>query len=211
MIKTILSTLFATTLAVAAGAPITTITCTAQVVTVTATAHGIAQYQGFSITGASVGTYNINSTAGTATANTFTFTLPASTPCNGPASGGTVLPAKQIVNIGSQPIASSGNISMQYVFWNTTTKPVPLVCNLGTNGTTCPVSAWSGASAAENAAIVAGTTVESVGALTISASTPSATVSAMMVTQYANVQASYTSGFLSYSGWWWNGAAWINQ
>jgi hypothetical protein len=206
MIKTILSTLFATTLAVAAGAPITTITCTAQVVTVTATAHGIAQYQGFSITGASVGTYNINSTAGTATANTFTFTLPASTPCNGPASGGTVLPAKQIINIASQPVASSGNISMQYVFWNTTIKPTPLSCS-----PICPASAWTGASAAENAAIVAGTTVESVGSVTISASTPSATVSTNLTSQYANVQASYTSGFLGYSGYWWNGSAWINQ
>ena len=206
MKKIISLTFFAASFALAAGVPITTITCSAQVVTVNSTAHSIAQYQGFSITGATVGTYNINSTAGTATANTFTFTLPASTPCNGSATGGAVLPAKQIINIVSAPIATSGNISLQYVFWNTTVKPVPLVCS-----PTCPVSSWSGASAAENAAIVAGTTVESPGSITISASTPALTISSMLTTQYANVQASYTSGFLAYSGWWWNGAAWVNQ
>jgi hypothetical protein len=53
--------------------------------------------------------------------------------------------------------------------------------------------------------------VESVGSVTISASTPSATVSTNLTSQYANVQASYTSGFLGYSGYWWNGSAWINQ
>ena len=206
MKKTLLLALFVSTQLFAAGTPITTITCTAQVVTVNSTAHGIAQYQGFSISGTSVGTYNINSTAGTASANVFTFTLPVGTSCNGSATGGTVLPAKQIININSQPVATSGNISIQYVFWNTTVKPVPLVCS-----PTCPVSSWSGASAAENAAIVAGTTVESPGSITISASTPALTISSMLTTQYANVQASYTSGFLAYSGWWWNGSAWINQ
>ena len=211
MKKTLLLALFVSTQLFAAGTPITTITCTAQVVTVNSTAHGIAQYQGFSISGTSVGTYNINSTAGTASANVFTFTLPVGTPCNGSATGGTVLPAKQIININSQPVATSGNISIQYMFWNTTIKPVPLICNLGTNGTTCPVSAWPGASAAENAAIVAGTTVESPGSITINASTPALTISSTLTTQFAAVQASYTSGFLAYSGWWWNGTAWINQ
>ena len=190
----------------AASVSVQTITCTSQVVTVNATAHGITQYQGFQLSGSSVSTYNINSTAWTATTNSFTFTLPAGTSCNGSATGGTVLPAKQIININSQPVATSGNISIQYVFWNTTTKPVPLSCS-----PTCPVSSWSGASAAENAAIVAGTTVESPGSITISASTPALTISSMLTTQFAAVQASYTSGFLAYSGWWWNGTAWINQ
>src|ERR1700690_822778 len=139
--------------ALAAGTSISTITCTSQVVTVNSTAHGIVQYQGFSIQGTSVGTYNLNSTAGTVTANSLTFTLPVGTPCNGSATGGTIQPAKQIINLSSQPIASSGNISIQYVFWNTTVKPVPL--------STGTISLWSGASAAENAAIAAGTTVES--------------------------------------------------
>jgi hypothetical protein len=211
MKKTISLILLAASFAFAAGVPITTITCTAQVVTVNSTAHGIAQYQGFSITGTTVGTYNINSTAGTASANVFTFTLPAGTPCNGSASGGTVLPAKQIINIASQPVATNGNISLQYVFWITTIKPTPLICNLGTNGTTCPVSLWPGASAAENAAIVAGTTIESPGAITINATTPAATISTNMVAQYVAVQASFTSGFLGYTGYWWNGAVWVNQ
>ena len=74
----------------AAGVSISTVTCTSQVVTVNCTGCGIAQYQGFSIAGTSVATYNLNSTAGTASANTFTFTLPAGTSCNGSASGGTV-------------------------------------------------------------------------------------------------------------------------
>ena len=203
MIKAILSALFAAALAVAAGQPISTITCSAQVVTVTSTAHGIAQYQGFSIQGSSVSTYNLNSTAGTVTTNSLTFTLPAGTPCNGSASGGTIQPAKQIINIASQPVATSGNISIQYVFWNTTTIPHPLPA-----GT---VSTWSGASAEENAAIVAGTTVESPGSITISAATPALTISNMLTTQYAATQTSFNSGFLSYSGYWWNGAAWVNQ
>lgn len=85
----------------AAGVSISTITCSSQVVTVNCTGCGIAQYQGFSIAGASVGTYNINSTAATASANTFTFAIPIA--CNGSASGGTVTPAKQIINIGMIP------------------------------------------------------------------------------------------------------------
>ena len=211
MKKLFLLGLIASSSMFAAGVSVQTITCSSQVVTVNATAHGITQYQGFQLSGSSVSTYNINSTAWTATTNSLTFTLPAGTSCNGSATGETIQPAKQIINISSQPVATSGNISIQYVFWNTTTKPVPLVCNLGTNGTTCPVSSWSGASAAENAAIAAGTTVESPGSITVNASTPALTISSILTTQFAAVQASYTSGFLSYTGYWWNGAAWVNQ
>ena len=205
----LLSMLFGVGLS-AAGVSISTITCASQIVTVNATAHGIAQYQGFSIAGSSVATYNINSTAGTATTNSFTFTLPAGTSCNGSASGGTVLPAKQIIAVSMMPVGN-GSVTIDYLCWYTTVLPTPLVCNLGTNGTSCPISAWPGASAAENAAIVAGTTVEVPGTVTFAATVPAATLSANLVAQYNAVQASYTTGFLGYAGYWWNGKAWVNQ
>lgn len=201
MIKALILALFTTLVSSAAGVSITTIACTTQVVTVNCTACGITQYQGFSIAGASVSTYNLNSTAGTASANTFTFTLPTGTPCNGSATGGTVTPAKQIINTTSSATAT-GNITINYLSWYTVIAPVPIVGGM---------SAWSGASAAENAAIAAGTTIEVPGSITFAASTLSTTLSANLVAQYNAVETSYNSGFLGFAGYWWNGIAWVNH
>ena len=193
-----------------AGVSISSITCASQVVTVNCTGCGIVQYQGFSISGASVSTYNLNSTAGTASTNVFTFTLPSGTPCNGSATGGTVLPAKQIINV-SSVVSSGGNLTINYVSWFTVVTPTPLACNLGPSQNQCPVSAWPGASAAENAAIVAGTTIEVPGSITVAGTTPAATLSALLVAQYVSAQTSYNSGFLGYAGYWWTGTAWVNH
>lgn len=198
----------------AAGVAISTITCSGQTVTVNGTALGIAASQGFSITGSSVSAYNINSTAKTASANTFTFLNPTGTSCSGSASGGTVTPAKQIIDISSAANPGAGNpgnglVTISYVNWFTTWLPVPLACP----GVVpvCPVSLWSGASAAENAAIVAGTTVEIAGTITVAANTSSTSIQSNAVTQYAAMQVGYAAGLLSGAGFWYNGTAWVNQ
>ena len=192
MKKTLLFILLAASvLSQAAVVSITGVTCTSQIVTVSCTGCGIAKYQGFSIQGTSVPTYNLNATAATASANTFTFTLPASTPCAGSATGGTVQPAKQIINVASTA-AGNGTITITYVSWYTTLTPVPSTA----------VSTWSGASAAENAAIAAGTTIEVAGAVSVSPNASTATISANLIAQYQAVQASYSSGFLAYAGYW---------
>lgn len=214
--KTILLSLFVA-LGLAQSATISTITCSGQAVTVNATAHGIVQYQGFSITGSSVSTYNLNGTAATATTNAFTFTQPAGTSCNGSATGGTVTAAKQIINVSST--AAGNAITINALFWNTTIVPVPLACPIPTGGTqpVCPTSAWSGASAAENAAIVAGTTIESPQAFSFNSSTSPLTLSNQIAASFNAIQSSYSSGFLGYAGYWWAGGlsggnpVWVNH
>jgi hypothetical protein len=185
-----------------AGVTISTITCSSGTVTVNATAHGITQYQGFSITGSSVGAYNINSTASSVTANAFVFVLPSGS-CSGSATGGSVLPAKQIISTGSTAQTLQGTLTINYVFWFTTATPVP-----------CPscVSSWASASAAENAALVAGTTVEYVGSLpNIPSATSAATIQSEIQAYYATMQIAYAAGLLSGAGYWYNGTSWVNH
>ena len=178
---------------------VSSITCAGQTATVNATAHGLVAGQGFSLTGTSPA---FNSTASTVSTNSLTFVLPAGTSCSGFTSGyNSIVPAKQIININSF-VTSSGNITINYVSWYTVLNPTP--CS------TCS-SIWSGASAAEIAAIADGTTIEIQGNITFAASTPAATVSSNLVAQYNAAQASYTSGFLGYAGYWWNGASWVNH
>jgi hypothetical protein len=187
----------------AQGTTISTITCSAGVVTVNSTAHGIAQYQGFSITGSSVSTYNLNSTANSAATNSLTFLLPSGTSCNGSATGGTIQPAKQIIITGITSQVVQGTITYSYVFWFTTVTVIP-----------CPscVSSWSGASAAENAALVAGTTVEYVGTLpNIAANTSPLTIEATAQSLYSTMQTAYGQGLLSGTGYWYNGSSWVNH
>jgi hypothetical protein len=81
---------------------------------------------------------------------------------------------------------------------------------LGVAGNVCPQSVWSGASAAENASIVAGTTVEYYGQVTNLASTAAATVSGQAITQYNAMQAGFAN-FLLAGGYYWNGLAWAHQ
>ena len=194
--------------AVASATTVTSITCSGQTATVNSTAHGLIAGQGFSLSGTAA---TFNSTASTVTTNSFTFVLPVGTACSGFTSGYTaVIPAKQIINVSSF-VTAAGNITINYVSWYTVTAPTPLACSLGTSDTGCPVSQWNGASAAENAAIVAGTTIEVPGSITFAAGAASATISTNLVSQYNAAQASYTSGFLGYAGYWWNGTAWVNH
>jgi hypothetical protein len=72
------------------------------------------------------------------------------------------------------------------------------------SGTVCPQSKYANASAALNAAIVAGTTVEMYGQLTYPANTSGATIQTAFISQYQTMQAGFTGGLLAigycYSG-----------
>jgi len=187
------------------AATVSTITCSGQTATVNATAHGLAASQGFELTGTAT---QFNGTAVTVTTNSFTFTVPSGTACSTYTSGySTVTPAQQIIEIAGVPNVSNATVTFNYIYWFTTVYPTPLPCNLGTNSTTCPTSAWSGANAAQNAAIVAGTTVEKVGSLTLPANTPASTVQTQVISQYNAMQVGF-AGYLMASGYCYNGSAW---
>ncbi len=194
------SSMFATT--------VTSITCSGQTATVNATAHGLVASQGFSLSGSSP---TFNSSAATAATNSFTFILPEGTACSGFTSGYTaVQAAKQIIDLSSHINPADGTVTLIYLFWFTTRYPNPLSCTLPPNGTTCPVSQYPLASAAENAAIVAGTTVETYGSLTVPANTSASTIQTNIVAQYNAAQAGF-AGFLLAGGYWYNGTSWVNQ
>lgn len=183
---------------------VTSITCSGQTATVNATAHGLVASQGFSLSG-TAGTFN--STASTVTTNALTFVLPSGTACSGFTSGyTTIVPAKQIIDLGSVANPDNATVILSYLYWFTTAYPNPLPCPNGV----CPQSAWTGASAAENAAIVAGTTVETFGHLKIAASTSAATVQTNVITQYNAMQVGF-AGYLLAGGYYWNGISWSNQ
>jgi hypothetical protein len=210
--------------ALSQAATVSSITCNAQVATVNATAHGLIASQGFSLSG-TAGTYNstVGTAGGAVTANTFTFTLPTGTACSGFTSGyTTVVPVKQIIDISSSANPANATVTLNYLYWFTTTYPNPLPCTLPvtsggvTTNTGCPSSVWPGASAAENAAIVAGTTIETYGQLTVPAATAAGpdttpgTVQYIVEHQYNSMQTGFAN-FLLAGGFWWNGTAWANH
>ena len=136
---------------------VTSVTCSGQTATVNATAHGLVASQGFELTGTSA---QFNGAAVTVAANWFTFTVPAGSLCSTYTSGYTsVNPAQQIIELlESQTQARERLRKFPLLVHDRFPNPIP--CNLQPNGTTCPVSAWAGANVAQNAAIIAGTTVE---------------------------------------------------
>ena len=138
--------------AVAQAATVTSITCSGQVATVNATAHGLIASQGFSLAG-TAGAYNstVGTAGGAVTANSFTFTLPAGTVCSGFTSGyTTVVPAKQIIELGANANPSAATVTLNYLYWFSTAYPNPLPCTLPvtsgsppvTTNTGCPSSVW---------------------------------------------------------------------
>lgn len=197
--KKLIVSLLALTMS-AFGASVSSITCSGQTATVNATAHGLVASQGFSLSGTSPA---FNSTASTVTANALTFVLPVGTPCSGFTSGyTTIVAAKQIIDLSSSANPAAATVTLNYLYWFTTAYPNPL--------SSSTVSAWAGASAAENAALVAGTTVETYGSLTIPANTAAATVQTMVISQYNAMQAGF-AGYLLAGGYWWNGVSWANH
>ena len=190
------------------GATVSSITCSGQTATVNATSHGLVASQGFSISG-TAGTFN--STVSSTTANAFTFVLPTGTACSGFTSGyTTVVPAKQIIDLSSSANPANATVTLNYLYWFTTAYPNPLPCTLVTTNTGCPQSVWPNASAAENAAIVAGTTVETYGNLIVAASTSSSTVTTQVISQYNAMQTGF-SNYLLAGGYFWNGSTWAKN
>jgi hypothetical protein len=53
--------------------------------------------------------------------------------------------------------------------------------------------------------------VEVSGSITVSPGTSAASISTTLTTTYSQIEASINSGFLGYTGYWWNGASWVNQ
>ena len=187
--KTILLAL-ALSLTVSA-ASITGIACSAGVATVTV-ANTLVASQGFEITGASVSNYNINGTAVTVNSTSFTFNAA----CNGSATGGTFNPAWQLLTLSIVPTASGFTVTD--AFWLTTTTP-----------TACPgcTSLVTGATAAQLAALQAGTTVESIAILGVVAGETPAQMQTQVLNLYNNQQASLSAGGLTkYAGWCFNGS-----
>jgi hypothetical protein len=170
--------------------------------------------QGFSLSGTAA---TFNSSASSVSANSFTFVLPAGTPCSGFTSGYTaVVAAKQIIDIAAtpNPLALGGpTVTLTYLGWYTTAYPTALCSSTGVPIpplTTCPVSQYVSISPAEQAALWAGTTVELQNQVTYTASTPAATVSGGAVTQYNAMQAGF-AGYLLAGGYFWNGTTWAHN
>ena len=194
--------------ALASATTVTSITCSGQTATVNSTAHGLVASQGFSLSGTSA---TFNSTTTSVTTNAFTFVLPAANPCSGFTSGyNAVVPAKQIIDLNATANPAAATVTLYYLYWFTTQYPNPLPCNWPPDGQTCPHSVWPGASPAETAALIAGTTVEVQGQLTVPAATSSSTVMTTVISQYNSMQAGF-AGFLLAGGYSWNGLAWVHQ
>lgn len=176
---------------------VSSITCSGQTATVNATAHGLVASQGFELTGTSA---QFNGTAFTVTTNSFTFPVPTGTACSTYTSGYTaVVAAQQIIELPGVANVSAATVTFNYLYWFTTSYPNPLPSSTK--------SAWSGANAAQNAAIVAGTTVEMYGNLTLPANTSASVVQTAVISQYQAMQAGF-AGFLLATGYCYNGAVW---
>jgi hypothetical protein len=92
--------------------------------------------------------------------------------------GGTVNPAKEIIILDTNPFAANGTISVRYLLWLTTVSPKP--------GLT--TSQWQNASIQENAVIIAGTTVELLRTITVSATITKAQLEAAIALDFAAQQ-----------------------
>jgi hypothetical protein len=128
--------------AVATPVNVSSLSVSAGVVTVAASGHGLSVGQGFCLSAPA-------SFCGVVTAqNASGFTFNSTTVIACASSCGTVIAAKQIVAL---IITQPPNQVASFVCWLQTASPAPR----GGGG-----SSWSGATAPENAAIAAGTTVE---------------------------------------------------
>jgi hypothetical protein len=177
---------------IASAATISTITCAGGTATVTV-ANSLVASQGFEITGSSIAAYNVNATAATANSTSFTF----ATTCAGSATGGTFTPAPQIIILAIN--TNSTGYLIQAVFWNTTISP-----------SLCPScsSLWPSITAAQLAAIKAGTTVETPETFSLPLSTSTSQMNTLVTTQYSQFQAAFALGLSAFSGWCYNGTAW---
>lgn len=133
--------------ALVAPTAISTVTVVGSTVTVNAVAHGLLASlpSGFCISGSSVPQLNLCGVVATSIANSFTFILAAAPACA--SSCGSVLPAKHVIWLSTLTVA--GGYQVNYLLWITTASPA--------GG---KQSAWTGASAAESAAVSSGAFME---------------------------------------------------
>lgn len=136
---------------------ISTMSFAAGVLTVNSTAHGLIANGGFCIMG-SIGNDNFCGTVLTITnANTFTTKWSGGVLCA--ALCGTVRPAKFFLIHGDPPFPAQGELVITYCIWNTTTTPLPQVGAVSA----CAADETDGTLLGlENAALTAGTIVETV-------------------------------------------------
>jgi len=150
----------------------------------TATVHGLVINQGFSLQGGTNRVCNLNNTVATVpTTTTFTFNL--NTPDTS-STGGTVSPAKEIIILDTNSFQTTNTIVVRYLLWLTTTTPKPSSPN-------SPTSLWSGASGQENAAILAGTTVEILRTTTLSSTITKAQLEAAIQNDFTTTQAAFSA------------------
>jgi hypothetical protein len=153
------------------------------VVTVTCSAaHGLVQNQGFSLQNTTNPTFNLNGTVASVTSSTvFTFNL--AVPDATTSTGGTVNPAKEIIILGVNPFQANNTITVRYLLWLTTVTPFPATAT----------SQWSGASTAENTAIVLGTTVELARSISLSSTVTKAQLEAAISQDFTAQQAAFAA------------------
>lgn len=177
------------------------ITVSGSTVTVTTSlAHGLVAGSGFSIQGMSPSNSNllINSTVATVTSSTvFTFTLASPGTWT---SGGTVSRAKDVVVL-SVTVPQAGVITLQYALWITTSAPV---AKAGA------VSQWIGASAQENAALAAGTTIEVIRSISLASASTAAEIKSVLSSDYAAQQSALAATIQpgTYFGVYYDGVGW---
>lgn len=183
---------------VATAVSIASITFLGNVVTVnTSGPHGLAAGQGFSLTGVNPSVYNVNSTVvavNSATQFTFNLSNPASF-----VSGGSLLPAKEVIILATM-VPNTGQTTVNYLLWLTTSQPVAGPSN----------SSWSGASAQENAAIAAGTTVETFRTITVPASLTKVQIQAILSADFTAKQTALASAVQpgAFFGGYFDGTGW---
>jgi hypothetical protein len=154
-------------------AAITAISRSGNVVTVTATAHGLSVGQAAWMQGVTDVSFNGINTVASASANSFTF---AQTAANGSSSGGTATAAKQIIALNLAP-TTTGEVDVMTAFWY----PV-------TAGNEFPQSAsasqFSRSVADENTAISTGRLIEEVNSFRFPSSYTGAQMEAFLQVMY---------------------------
>ena len=167
------------------------------VVTVTCAAPcGIVANQGFQLSGVTDTSFNGNGTAVSGSGSTFTFNQ---TGANASSSGGQVLPAKKVIILSVLPSVSG--IQVSALCWITTVAGI----------TVSSGSAWSGASAAEVAAINAGNVQEKALTPIYGNGTTKASIQTDLQNQCSTLQSTLTNAAVQpgqFTGGYFDGAGW---
>lgn len=173
--------------AVSRAANVVTVTCSA--------ACNIAAGKGFSISGVTDASFNTNGTAVTGSGTSFTFNQTGVTASS---SGGSVLPAKQVVVLIVSSVPNFTNVSA--ICWLSTTAGI--VVSNGSN--------WTGASASENNAIKAGTTLEQSLSVSYPSTYSAAQIQSDLQARCNGLQATLAAGVQpgSFYGGFYDGAGW---